>query len=84
MTAAAIQERLLKETEGLSFSALQEILDFVLFMKVKESHTDMQAIHAMLNLQNERHLLETASVAQLEEEFADYQERYPYESVDGQ
>ena len=56
MAAAAMQERLLKETEGLSSSALQE------------------------KLINERYVLETMSSVHLEEEFADYQEQYPYES----
>ena len=72
-------QTILHETEGLSWNALQEVLDFIRFLKVKEQRVHCQLLVKDQELHQTLKTGEADSLAHLEEEFAYYKELYPHE-----
>ena len=79
MTKGEITQILVKEVEGLSANALQEVLDFVEFIKIKEWQETPTPVSNQQSMDDELRALDMHSLIHLEEEFANYKERYPYE-----
>lgn len=79
MTTIEIKKTLLKEIDDLSGNALQEALDFVEFLKVKQWRDAGRANSSRQRVAEELRALETDSLIHLEEEFATYKEDYPHE-----
>ena len=79
MNQQEIEQTILKETQGLSFNALQEILDFIQFLKIKNLREVTNYKDQEQAIRNELKTLELDSFAHLEKEFADYKELYPHE-----
>ncbi len=79
MTKVEITQTLVKEVEGLSANALQEVLDFVEFIKIKEWRETTKPVSPQQSIYDELRALEMRSLVHLEEEFANYKEQYPYE-----
>jgi len=76
----SLPQTLIHETEGLSWNALQEVLDFIRFLKFKEQQTPRQAFSAEQDLDQTLRNGEAESLLHLEAEFAHYKELYPHES----
>jgi hypothetical protein len=72
-----IEKLILKETKGLPPFALNEVLDFILFIKEKKLKKNIDTFKS--NLESELSLLDHIEVSHLEEEFKDYKEIYPRE-----
>ena len=79
MTTGEIKNTLVKEVEDLSADALQEVLDFVEFLKIKHWRDTAQPASSQQSVYEELRALEMHSLVHLEEEFANYKEQYPYE-----
>jgi hypothetical protein len=75
----AIAKMFFDETKDLPFDALNEILDFVQFIKSKNSIITAKKSFANNIHKNLRDLKDT-SLMHLEEEFSNYREQYPHES----
>ena len=73
-----IEKLILKETEGLPPHALNEVLDFIKFIKEKKLKQHGDDIFNS-NLEFELSLLDRKELTHLEEEFKDYKELYPRE-----
>jgi len=71
MANSNIPEIILKETKHLPDDLLQEVLDFVLFLKSKKQKQPAEAQILSTLQQNE--------LIHLEEEFEDYKNLYPHE-----
>jgi hypothetical protein len=72
------EKLILKETKGMPSYALDEVLDFIQFIKEKKlkkkrKDTLQNNIHLELSMLNQKELFH------LEEEFKDYKELYPRE-----
>ena len=79
MSKALIEKMIVEETKNLSFETLNEILDFIQFIKTKKfkkllEETFEEDIKSNLNK------LDTVSLLHLEDEFTNYKEKYPHES----
>ena len=73
-----IEKIILKETKGLPPYALNEILDFIQF--IKEKKVKKKGVDIFKNsLNQELSLLDKKEMAHLDEEFKDYKELYPHE-----
>ena len=72
-----IEKLILKETKGLPPFALNEVLDFILFIKEKKLKKNDDTFKS--NLEFELSLLDHKEIVHLEEEFQDYKELYPHE-----
>ncbi|MBN1450464.1 MAG: DUF2281 domain-containing protein [Anaerolineales bacterium] len=79
MTTIEIKKTLAKEVEELSGDALQEVLDFVEFLKIKRWRETAPPQSSRLSVADELRALEMDSLVHLEAEFATYKEDYPYE-----
>jgi hypothetical protein len=80
MTAQTFREIVLRATEGLSDAALEEIASYVLLVRKRE----LQPRSLSEEIENELLRLELKKLsrqeeAHLEEEFDDYERRYPAE-----
>jgi hypothetical protein len=73
-----IEKLILKETKGLPPHALNEVLDFIQFIKEKRLKQNGDDIFKS-NLEFELSLLDREELTHLEEEFKDYKELYPRE-----
>ncbi len=73
-------QTLLHEAEGLSWEALQEVLDFIRFLKFKEQRPHVHSLTEEPDIYQVLRTGEADSLAHLEEEFARYKELYPRES----
>lgn len=78
MSKAIIEKMIIEETKNLSSEALNEILDFIQFIKAKKfkklsEKTFEKDIKMNLNELN------TVSLMHLEDEFENYKEKYPHE-----
>jgi hypothetical protein len=73
-----IEKLILKETKGLPPHALNEVLDFIQFIKEKKLKQNGDDIFKS-NLELELSLLDKKELTHLEEEFKDYKELYPRE-----
>jgi hypothetical protein len=72
-----IEKLILKETKGLPPFALNEVLDFILFIKEKKLKKDDETFKS--SLESELSLLDHREIVHLTEEFKDYKELYPRE-----
>jgi hypothetical protein len=73
MTLAQLEKTLLEYTKGLPKEALQEILDFVQFIRQKNLKQSADSI------QTELSALSKSQAIHLEKEFEDYRKLYPLE-----
>ena len=72
-----IEKLILKETKGLPPFALNEVLDFILFIKEKKFKKDDETFKS--SLESELSLLDHKEMVHLEEELKDYKEIFPRE-----
>ncbi len=72
----AIEKQILEETQGLTSNALNEILDFILFIKNKRLKSIKKKI-SKDNLNLELSMMDQKELLHLEEEFKNYKEIYP-------
>jgi hypothetical protein len=72
-----IEKLILKETKELPAFALNEVLDFILFIKEKKLKKNDDTFKS--NLEYELSLLDHKEIVHLEEEIKDYKELYPHE-----
>lgn len=73
MSITQLEKKLLKSTKGLPEGALQEVIDFVQFLRSKRSKKPLDNITAELSD------LSSSETEHLEEEFKDYKKIYPSE-----
>lgn len=73
MNTAQLEKELLQYTKDLPKEALQEVIDFVRFLRHKISRQSSNYIH------DETSFLNTSQIVHLEEEFENYQKQYPRE-----
>ena len=73
-----MEKYILKETKGLPPDAINEILDFIQFIKKKKVKKKRENI-VKDNLNYELSILDKRELSHLEEEFKDYKELYPRE-----
>jgi len=78
MTKVILEKMIIEETKGLSFQTLNEILDFIQFIKAKKIKNHV-ADPLEKNINIELSELNTLSLMHLEEEFLNYKEVYPHE-----
>ena len=71
-----IEKQILEETEGLTSNALNEILDFILFVKNKRLKSIKKKV-SKDNLNLELSIMDQKELLHLEEEFKNYKEIYP-------
>ena len=74
MSKTVIEKMIIEEAKDLSVESLNEILDFILFIKTKKMKKAFEK-----NLKTELDGLNKMSLVHLEEEFLNYQELYPRE-----
>lgn len=79
MTKEVIGKMIVEETENLSFEALNEVLDFIRFIKTKKYQNQVDE-NFREEVDSDLKKLDTVSLLHLEEEFANYKEDYPHES----
>lgn len=73
MTTAQIEKTILSYTKGLPVEILQEILDFIQFVREKRISAKSDNLNSDLSLLNE------SQVKHLEAEFKNYKQLYPRE-----
>jgi len=71
MNVAQIETRILQNTKGLPVDALQEILDFVQFMRERKLKSSLDDVSMGLSI------MDKSEAIHLEEEFKNYKELYP-------
>ena len=79
MTKVLLEKMIIEETKGLPFQTLNEILDFIQFIKAKKIKNRV-ADSLENDIDIELSELNTVSLMHLEEEFSNYKELYPHES----
>ncbi len=79
MSKTAIRKMIIEETQNLPFETLSEILDFIQFIKSKKLKKLSEETFEE-DIKKDLNKLNTVSLLHLENEFADYKEKYPYES----
>jgi hypothetical protein len=77
MTTVEIKSTLFREVEELSADALQEVLNFVEYLKSRRRQGKEPS--PQQNVSDALRMLEKDSLIHLEEEFAGYKEKYPHE-----
>jgi hypothetical protein len=78
MTKVLLENMIIEETKGLSFQTLNEILDFIQFIKAKKIKNGVAgSLEKDINIELSE--LNTVSLMHLEEEFSNYKELYPHE-----
>lgn len=78
MTKVLLEKMIIEETKALSFQTLNEILDFIQFIKAKKIKNRV-ADYLEKDINIELSELNTVSLMHLEEEFSNYKELYPHE-----
>ncbi len=78
MSKAIIEKMIIEETKNLSSEALNEILDFIQFIKAKKFKNLSEKTFEN-NIKMNLNELKTVSLKHLEDEFANYKEKYPHE-----
>ena len=73
MNASQIENQIIQNSRGLPVDMLQEILDFVQFLKFKKTGVVIDSV------QNGLSELDSSEISHLEEEFIDYKIAYPHE-----
>ncbi|MBF0412315.1 MAG: hypothetical protein HQK70_06355 [Desulfamplus sp.] len=80
MITANWEDAIIKEANGLSWDSLQQVFDFIKFIKTQENKQSIIKQHLVdNNIQEELSLLDATSLTHLEEEFFDYKKMYPKE-----
>ena len=74
-----IQQTIIKETQRLPFEGLQEVLDFIQFLKMKNFEKIKPNPSLDGKWEKELQILNESSLTHLEQEFVNYKELYPYE-----
>ena len=78
MSNVVLEKMILEETKGLSFHTLNEILDFIQFIKAKKIKNRVaDSLEKDINIKLSE--LNTVLLMHLEEEFSNYKEVYPHE-----
>lgn len=78
MTKDLLEKMILEETKGLPFQTLNEILDFIQFIKAKKIKNRVaDSLDKDINIELSE--LNMVSLMHLEEEFSNYKELYPHE-----
>jgi hypothetical protein len=79
MSKVLLEKTILEETKDLSFEVLNEILDFIQFIKAKKAKNIIKdSIEKTID--DELIELNSGSLIHLEEEFSHYKEKYPHEA----
>ena len=78
MSKATLEKKIIKETKDLSFDSLNEVLDFIQFLKYKKSDKRTEQ-HIKNSISKDLSELSQDSLNHLEQEFKDYKETYPHE-----
>jgi hypothetical protein len=78
MTKTEIEQTILREAHALSSNGLHEVLDFIYFIRLKEQRKAKASSNSS-PIEQELQALNAGSLRHLEEEFANYKERYPHE-----
>ena len=73
MNASQIENQIIQNSKGLPADILQEILDFIQFLKIKRAGIITDSVQKGLSEFN------SSEVEHLEEEFTDYKTLYPRE-----
>lgn len=73
MTTKQLEQELIKSTKGLPKEDLEEIIDFIQFVRQKRGKEANDNVTAALSLLN------ASQTAHLEQEFKDYKALYPSE-----
>ena len=73
MNASQIENQIIQNAKGLPADLLQEILDFIQFLKFKKAGVIIDSVQSNLSE------LDSSETAHLEEEFNDYKKVYPHE-----
>lgn len=73
MSTEQLHKAILEKSKGLSNEALQEVLDFIAFLKAKDHPTEQDSINTALSN------LDKSELSHVEEEFYDYKKLYPSE-----
>jgi len=73
MNTTQIEKQIIQNSRGLPAEVLQEILDFIQFLKLKKSGVINDSIQTTLSE------LDSSEIKHLEEEFIDYKIVYPHE-----
>jgi len=73
MTTAQLEKELLRYTKGLPKETLEEVIDFIQFLRLKRINKSSD------NVKTELSLLNYSETTHLEEEFKDYKDLYPCE-----
>ncbi len=74
MSKTVIEKMIIEEAKDLSVESLNEILDFILFIKTKKMKKAFEK-----DIKTELDSLNKMSLVHLEEEFLNYKELYPRE-----
>ena len=77
MGKSELKQKIMTETQNLSFETLVEVLDFIQFLKVKKERHTQKSLEDSVS--KELTELNKISLLHLEEEFENYKESYPYE-----
>lgn len=75
MTTSQLEKQLIDQTKGLPRETLEEIIDFIQFVRLKNERRSYN------NLKSELSLLDSSQTRHLEEEIKDYKNLYPIEKV---
>jgi hypothetical protein len=73
MNATQIENQIIQNSKGLPADILQEILDFIQFLKFKKAVLPGDSVQTGLSQ------LDASEITHLEEEFMDYKTIYPHE-----
>lgn len=73
MSTAQIEQLITQKTKGLPVDILQEVLDFIEFLRIKNAGIMTDSIQLTLSD------ADVSELSHLEEEFADYKTIYPRE-----
>lgn len=79
MSKVLLEKMIIEETKDLSFETMNEILDFIQFVKEKK-HKNFIKKSFEKNINYDLNELNKVSLIHLEEEFSNYKELYPYEA----
>jgi hypothetical protein len=75
MTTSQLEKQLIDQTKGLHRKTLEDIIDFIQFVRLKNERRSSN------DLRSELSLLDSSQNKHLEEEIKDYKKLYPIEEV---
>ena len=75
MTTSQLEKQLIDQTKGLPRETLEEFIDFIQFVRLKNERRSSN------DLRSELSLLDSSQTKHLEEEIKDYKKLYPIEEV---